>query len=277
MTYDVLGPGLLDYQPCRYGTSRLLFRGPKRDLSNPYIAFVGTNETYGKFVEQPFPALVEQALGVTCANFGQLNAGVDAFSFDPFVLDAASAADISVIQVLGAQNMTNRFYSVHPRRNDRFLEAATLLKTIYREVDFADFHFNKHMLGALLSVSTERFQTVRQELQEAWVARMRLMLKQVKGKSILLWIAGHSPDDIDPYDIDTLGSDPLFVTRDMINQVKPYATSVVEVVVSEKAQRAGTDGMIFGELDAAAAAEMMGPAAHAEAAKAVTKEIRALF
>ena len=277
MTYDVLGPGLLDYQPCRYGMSRLLFRGPKRNLTDPYIAFIGTNETYGKFVERPFPALVEKSLGRTCANFGQLNAGVDAFSFDPFVLDAASAADLSVIQVLGAQNMTNRFYSVHPRRNDRFLEAATLLKSIYRDVDFADFHFNKHMLGTLLDVSIERFQTVRQELQEAWVARMRLMLKQINSKTILLWIAGHSPDDIDPYDIDTLGSDPLFVTRDMINQVKPYATSVVEVVLSDKAQRAGTTGMIFGELDRAAAAEMMGPMAHEEAARAVTKEIRALL
>jgi hypothetical protein len=34
MTYDVLGPGPLDYLPCRYDMSRLLFRGPKRNLNN---------------------------------------------------------------------------------------------------------------------------------------------------------------------------------------------------------------------------------------------------
>ena len=152
MTYDVLGPGPLDYLPCRYGASKLLFRGPKRDLSAPYLAFVGTTETYGKFIETPFPALVEETLGVTCANFGQITAGVDAFASDPFVLQAASDAEITVIQIMGTQNMTNRFYSVHPRRNDRFVAAASILKTIFREVDFADFHFNKHMLSHLMTV-----------------------------------------------------------------------------------------------------------------------------
>ncbi len=36
---------------------------------------------------------------------------------------------------MGAQNLSNRFYAVHPRRNDRFLRASTLMKTIFREVD----------------------------------------------------------------------------------------------------------------------------------------------
>lgn len=32
MTYDALGAGALDYLPCRYGTSKLLFRGPRRPV-----------------------------------------------------------------------------------------------------------------------------------------------------------------------------------------------------------------------------------------------------
>ncbi|MDC1223540.1 DUF6473 family protein [Ascidiaceihabitans sp.] len=46
MTYDVLGAGNLDYLPCRYGTSKLLFRGPRRPLKEPYIAFLSGTETY---------------------------------------------------------------------------------------------------------------------------------------------------------------------------------------------------------------------------------------
>jgi uncharacterized protein DUF6473 len=63
MTIDALGLGALDYLPCRYGNSKLLFRGPKRSLDEPYIAFIGGTETYGKFLAKPFPVLVEEEFG----------------------------------------------------------------------------------------------------------------------------------------------------------------------------------------------------------------------
>ncbi|KIN65251.1 hypothetical protein Z945_292 [Sulfitobacter noctilucae] len=276
MTYDALGQGPLDYLPCRYGTSKLLFRGPRRELKEPYLSFIGTTETYGKFIETPFPALVEKATGLTCANFGQINAGIDAFSSDPFVMDAASGSDIAVIQVMGAQNMTNRFYAVHPRRNDRFVTTASLLRTIYREVDFSDFHFNKHMLNCLKQTSAERFAAVRQELQDAWSARMRLMLKRITGKSIVLWFADHAPEDESDDGAGDLGRDPLFVTRQMMDEIAPYCTSVVEVVPSKNALSRGTEGMIYDDMDVVAASGMLGPAAHAEAAEALCNAIAAL-
>jgi hypothetical protein len=272
MTYDVLGPGALDYLPCRYGTSRLLFRGPKRNLNSSYCAFIGGTETYGKFIQQPFPALVELELGMPCVNFGQANAGIDAFSYDPFVIDAAAKANVTVVQVMGAQNMTNRFYAVHPRRNDRFISTSTLLRKIYRDVDFADFHYNKHMLTRLMMVCPDRFEVVRQELQQAWLARMRLMLKQISGKSILLWFAEHTPDAGSDEGVG-LGPDPLFITTDMLHEIAGFATEVVEVVASTKAKSQGTEGQFFGEMEAVVASEMMGPMAHQEAAVAVLRAI----
>lgn len=276
MTYDALGPGALDYLPCRYGTSKLLFRGPRRDLDQPYVAFVGGTETYGKFIEKPLPALVEAQVGTTCANFGFLNAGIDAFIQDPFVLEAASSAEVTVVQVLGAQNMTNRFYSVHPRRNDRFVAPSTLLGTIYREVDFADFNFNRHMLNHLLMVSAERFEAVVSELQQAWLARMRLLLGRISGKIILLWMADHKPPAAVVPDVEDLGSDPLFVTQEMIEEIAPLATEYVEAVASKQAMDARTEGMVFSQMETLAAHEMLGPRAHAEAAEAVTAAIQEL-
>ena len=41
MTYDLQGLGALDYLPYRHGASRLVFRGPRRDLGAPYVAFLG--------------------------------------------------------------------------------------------------------------------------------------------------------------------------------------------------------------------------------------------
>jgi hypothetical protein len=276
MTYDALGPGSLDYLPCRYGSSKLLFRGPRRDLETPYLAFVGGTETYGKFIEKPFAVRVEEEIGTKCVNFGFPNAGIDAFSHDPFVVGAAVDAKITVIQVLGAQNMTNRFYAVHPRRNDRFVSASQMLQTIYREVDFADFHFNKHMLKRLMVVSPGRFEAVRAELQQAWLARMRLLLGQIKGKTILLWLSDRAPASNGAINEEILGSDPLFVTSEMMDEIAPHATKVIEVVASKEALAAGTDGMVFSQMEALAAAEMMGPVAHTEAAGAVVDAIRML-
>lgn len=276
MTYDVLGPGPLDYLPCRYGASKLLFRGPKRNLQGRYLAFLGATETYGKFIEHPFPQLVENVLGTACVNFGQINAGIDAFATDPFALEATDGAELTVIQILGAQNMSNRFYSVHPRRNDRFVEASALLRAIFREVDFTDFAYNKHMLQTLMRASTDRFDAVRQELQDAWLARMKLLLRQINGKTLLLWLADHAPELAEDARTDDLSRDPLFVTREMIEELRPIATDILEVVTSQRAREAGTAGMLFNEMDAPAAAEMMGPIGHQEAADALIKKIKAL-
>ena len=276
MTYDMLGPGPLDYLPCRYGNSKLLFRGPKRDLGDPYLAFIGGTETYGKFIKEPFPALVEGMHEKTCVNFGLPNAGIDAFTQDPFVLGAAARADVTVLQVMGAQNMTNRFYSVHPRRNDRFVAASSLLATIFREVDFSEFHFTKHMLNYLVEISPERFDKLREELQQAWLARMKLVLGQIRGKSILLWFSHHAPIDEDDAARFDLTRDPLFVTRAMLDEIAGYATSVVEVVAQPEEITDDVDGMIFSEMETMAAKEMLGPVAHAACAAKLSEAIDAI-
>ena len=101
MTYDALGAGPLDYLPCRYGTSKLLFRGPRRPLKDPYLVFMRGTETYGKFIANPFPELIEQRIGKTCINLGCVNAGVDVFATDPQVARMASGADVTVLQLMG--------------------------------------------------------------------------------------------------------------------------------------------------------------------------------
>lgn len=269
MTYNVLGLGPLDYMPCRYGACRLTFRGPQRELTGPYLAFIGATETYGKFIAAPFPSLVERVLGIPCINLGQMNAGIDVFCREPFVLEAASNAKVTVVQILGAHNMTNRYYAVHPRRNDRFVAASGLLRSLYDEMDFADFHFTRHLLGQLQAQGPERFLAVQRELQDAWVARMRLMLQQIRGQTVLLWLSTQPPRDGDALFAPGIGDDPVMISRSMIDQISPYASHVVEVIVSEQARNMGTRDMIFHPLEEPAAASMLGPAAHQEVADAL--------
>ncbi len=268
MTYDAMSAGALDYAPCRYGNSRLLFRGPRRRLDAPYVAFLGGTETYGKFIKAPFPALVESDLGLNCVNFGIPNAGIDAFVNDPTVMDAAQRARVAVLQVIGAQNLSNRFYTVHPRRNDRFLTASPLLRVIYPEVDFAEFHFNRHMLSHLHKVSSERFSIVRAELQKAWSARMDLLTRQIGSRVLLVWFADHAPLRDEPVGPDPARSgDPLFVTREMLDSLAGDQVTLAQVVATPEAISAGTSGMVFSEMEAMAAKKMLGPRAHGELAR----------
>ncbi|MGO4914253.1 DUF6473 family protein [Pseudogemmobacter sp. W21_MBD1_M6] len=267
MAYENLGANALDYYPCRYGKSRLTFRGPRRGLEGRYIAALGGTETYGKFIRSPYPQRVEELSGITTVNFGCMNAGADVFIQDPTVLGACSGAHVTIVQVMGVQNMSNRFYAVHPRRNDRFLRASSLMKSIFRDVDFTDFNFTRHLLGTLYHQSPEKFEILREELKDAWYARMSALLGKIEGKTVLLWMAGHTPDDYDK--VRQLGCDPLFVDRQMIERIRPLVTRVVEVVPSDAALMMGSSGMVYSSMEGPIAKEMLGVGAHEEVAWAL--------
>lgn len=271
MAYERPGESPLDYNQCRYGHSKLLFRGPKKSTKDKYLAFIGGTETYGKYIAEPFPELVEQRLQIPCLNLGAVNASVDAFVNDDSVLALASKAKVTILQVTGAHNISNRFYSVHPRRNDRFLKASTLMQTIFRDVDFTDFSFTRHLLTSLKMRAPDKFEVLEQELKSAWSARMELMLKKIGGRVILLWVSERAPDE-GCYD-DELGLDPLFIDQQMIDRVREQVSDYVQLVVPPEIAERGTEGMLFPQMEAAAASEMHGPALHELIAEKLAEQI----
>ena len=275
MTYENLGPPALDYFPCRYGNSKLLFRGPRRRLQGDYVAFLGGAETYGKFTELPFPMLVEHETGVRSVNLGCVNVGIDAYATDKSLIDICAKARVTVIQVMGAQNMSNRYYAVHPRRNDRFLRASTLLQTIYGEIDFTEFSFTRHMLKALAKAAPTKFSLVVQELKDSWVARMQTLIEQIEGKVVLLWLADHAP--VGDRGLDAGDAEPLFIDKSMIAKLSSIVPDVVEIIAEPQERRDGLEEMAFGPLEQPAAEEMLGPVVHRRAAAALAPVIARLM
>lgn len=275
MAYAFPGAGALDYSPCHYGASRLLLRGPLRHLEEQYIACLGGTETYGKFVPHPFPTLLEEALDVQVLNFGCVNAGPDVFLHDKEIIGIASEADACVVQIMGAQNLSNRYYSVHPRRNDRFVAATPLLRAIFRDVDFTEFNFTRHLRSVLRRKSTERFEVVAEELRAAWVAQMTALLAQITCPTVLLWLADTPPPSPDRRA--DLEIEPMLVDADMIAAVRPHATTDIEVVPSAAARRLGAEGMAFGPMEAPAAATLPGPAVHHEVSERLVPVLHQLL
>lgn len=278
MTYEQPGGSPLNYFPCRYDRSRLLFRGPRRDVSGDFLAFLGGTETYGKFLPAPFPALVEAEMGLAAVNLGCLQAGPDAYLNDMATLDLARRARVTVLQVPGALNLSNRMYAVHPRRNDRFLRASPLLQGLYPEVDFTDFAFTRHLALTLAERGAERgadrFRLLATELQTAWVARMFTLLDHLAPPVVLVWVGLQPPPPADTADL--MSETPL-VHAGMLAGLRNRVAALVEVVVSDRARAEGANGMAYAVQDEQAARALPGPAAHAEIAAALVPVLRGLL
>lgn len=270
MSYAQLGMSALDYQPCQYPGSVMTFRGPRTDMDGPFLLCLGGSETFGKFSNDPFPGRLGDRLGRRVVNMGAMNAGVDLFLHDGAVKAAIAQAEAVVLQVPGAANMSNRFFTVHPRRNDRFVKASTMMQTIFREVDFTEFHFTRHMLSALKLRSAERFSVVVEELRAAWVARMARLIGRIEVPVHLLWLSHRAPSDEVPQGGD-LGYDPLFVTATMLDEVAPLADSLTVSIWQDDGQPPAMRGLAFGKGEEAAANVMPGPADHEHVSRALAE------
>lgn len=267
MSFEQRGPMPLQYHPGAYPGSVLRFRGPVQELKEPYILCLGGSETFGRFIHAPFPTQLGDHLSQSVINMGVMNAGLDVLTHDPAIKAATERASAVILQVTGAQNMTNRFYAVHPRRNDRFLKATTMLKTVYPGVDFTEFHFTRHLLTHLKSVSEDRFEVLVTELQSAWLARVTRLMDRIKVPVHLLWLSNRQPDQ--PSEEQGLGRDPLFVTQELLDQAATHAASLTIAAPDLSNLARPTRGMFFAAREEAAARMLPGPKAHDVAAAAL--------
>ena len=220
MKHDKTGLLTGDIARVCYEGSRLEVRGPERTLSGRYLACLGGTETFGPGMSAPFATLLEERMGRECVNLGTLNAGAGAHLGDPALLEICNGAERVVLQVTGAQGVSNRLYTVHPRCNDRFLKASATLRAFYPDVDFTEFCFVRHMLSSLQDLCPERFETLRKELHTAWTMRMRKLISCLTVPVTLVVLPERRGDG-------RLGDDPLFVTSEMVEALRPIVNDIV--------------------------------------------------
>ncbi len=272
MSYAQTGADALEYNTWRHGASRLVFRGPRMRFDGAFNLALGGSATFGRFIERPWPGLVDGATGVPMANLGAQHAGIEAMLRDPEIQALMGRAQAVVIQITGAHLVSNAYFRVHPRRNDRFVTATPALAALFPEVDFTDFSFTRHLLGTLRGIDARRYGHVVSELRTCWLSGMQALIGRASGPCIALWLAEAPPPEDSP--APALGRDPLFVTRAMVDALAPHLAEVIEVTGST---RLPAEGMVFAPIQAAAAAELPGPALHAQAAGAVADRLRRLM
>lgn len=261
MSVSAIGDHMIDYAPCRYNGSRLWFRGPARALDRPYLACLGGCAVYGRYLAQPFPALLGARLAMPVLNLGVENAGPDAYLNDPGALATAANAKTALIQLAGSHNISNRFYRVHPRRNDRFLSASPTLRALYPEMDFTEVHFTRHLLSALFRLCPNRFEAIATEVRLAWRARMRHLIHRIRGDVVLFWLA---PFPLSEARLDLTWWD-IFLDARTVDGLRPHVHRIIEVVSPDWDK--GKSRMQVPLLEQARARLLPGPAVHRQAAE----------
>lgn len=253
---------------CYYGLSRIPFRGPIRPTDGRYVACLGGTDTFGRFIREPWPELVEAELGEVCVNLGCPSAGADVFLADSAVQALCHDAAATVIQVTGAANLSNAFYKVHPRRNDRFIRPTEALTRLFPDVDFTDIAFTGHLLSRLRTTDEGRFDVVLEVLKKTWLCRYEAQIDACLGPVFLLWMAERSPDM--PQSANPRPCDPDFIHRPLLEALRARVDGIIEVV----ARPGDTGDMSYTPLDRIVAGQTLGPSVHMKVADAVVPALK---
>lgn len=244
----------VEVRPRRGATGKIL-----RDAQPGYCVALGGDGTAGRFVAESWPRLLERLSGRMVLNFAAPHSGLDAMLVDGELLRVAAGARLRLIEIPNAINLTNPFYKVHLRRNERIVAATPLLGRLYPEVDFTEFSFTRHMILRLWEVDRERFMEVSKVLSQVWSEKIELLLDKLEGASVLIWW-GNRPPLAKGDEQALLPGAPMLVDAEMIMAVREMAEGLVELVTPD--HLGGAPQRPRGPLDVVAARELPGAESH---------------
>lgn len=231
--YQKPDQALIDYEGYKWGRLNQVYRGPEPDLSRPYVACVGAAQTFGRYVERPFPSLLADELKMPVANFGAASAGPGFFLRDAAVIEAASSAALCVVQVMSARSLSNRLFKVQLSRNAQIEAVSKSLEALFPHIDFETFTYAHNMLNQIADEDPDKFVAVEAELKAAWVARTRVLLQSIQTRRVLFWFSERNPDEVPSAGVDGQALKyPQFVDQEMLDAVTPLVDRVVRCVTS---------------------------------------------
>ncbi len=213
---------IIDYQLWNLtGVPRKL-RGPAPPslAEGEYITCVGAAQTFGCYSEKPFPALLQEALGIPVLNFGVAGAGPSLFTRQHF-LDHINGGKLVVLQVLSGRSTGNSLFQ--PVNSGEMLN---------RRSDGVELGAAPMYAQLLQSKSRDEVEAVIRETRENWLREFNELINRITKPVILAWFSVRSPDYRESYSsVECLfGKFPQLVNREMIDRIRPRVDRYVEYV-----------------------------------------------
>ncbi|MFS4437907.1 DUF6473 family protein [Paracoccaceae bacterium GXU_MW_L88] len=216
----------------KFGTMAQLYRGAALQPIKPYIACLGSSETYARNISVPWPGLLAKRIDLQVMNWAQNGAGPGYYLRDADMIAALNRAKLTIVTVMPAHFLSNRLYSVLDRRNQMLKDVSEMATALFPELEFHRFETVNEMMHAMHKQSAERFRVLDVELKGAYIARMRDLLQLVEGRKLLLWLSPRRPGGrAMDMQADDCGPLPQFVTTEMMEAIRPYADHYVEHIL----------------------------------------------
>jgi len=210
----------IDYQV--WDLSGLELRGPRPDVTKPYVAALGAAPTFGLFTEQPYVNLVATRLGLQALNLGVAGAGPSFFMKRPDLVRAANGAEWAVVELFSGSSVANSRFDLgrnHAHLIDRQNPDAGPVG--------ADVGY-QHLIDEM---STSDLVTLRAEIRQRYIAEMSALLQQITVPTVLVRFARRASKGQEG--TETLasywGGYPHFVDQGVIDALRLRADAYLEL------------------------------------------------
>lgn len=206
------------------GLEPQLYRGPAVDFSQPYLAFIGAAQTFGRFVEQPFATLLGQRLGIQVVNLGIGGAGPRHFNTEKY-LSILNQAEAVVLQVLSGRSSSNSMF-------DNAASGGLRGKSAFDNKPIIAGNFFARL------VQDEPLETVMRivaETRDDYTKQYIDFIKKISAPRILFWLSTRQPDYQEVYGNAVhaiLGAFPHLINQGMIAKISALCDDYVQCVSS---------------------------------------------
>ena len=237
---------VVDYAMYEDEASGLFFRGPPQPRpENGYISCVGAAQTLGCFCPSPYPALLQERLGLPVVNFGYGGASASFFLTSDEVIDTLNRGRLVVLQMMSGRSESNGIFE---SGGLEFLTRRDTGEKVAAQKAYRDL-LAKHELPAPLNKPVRMFfgpSEVREALAQTranWIESHKALIARIKVPVVLMWFSRRRPEQRtrrkfeawwQRYDSATamFGDYPQLVTRKMVEAVRGDVQHYVEAVTS---------------------------------------------
>ncbi len=216
---------IIDYRLWRHESIGRPLRGPDPGQLVPgrFVAAIGAAQTFGCYVERPYPALVGDALSLPAINLGVAGAGPLFFASHRAFLAVARRAALVIVQVMSGRSESN---SVFESRGGELLT---------RRADGTRQGAEPSYRALLEEAPADVIDDVVEETRRNWIDNYRTVLAALDDVPVvLLWMSERGIDYERSYDdvFAFFGQFPQLVDPSWLGPLVPLADGCVEVVSS---------------------------------------------
>jgi hypothetical protein len=234
---------VIDYECYRLECTDLWFRGPPPDTLTPgkYFSAIGAAQTFGCFAPRPYPALLEETLGLTALNLGYSGAGPAFFTRQEQLLEYVNRGAFCIVQVMSGRSSGNSLFRnpeglAHGfRAGDGEPATAESIFDLLFQREFERIPLPRRLRTRILRRSGIPLPSVRRVVRETrdnWTREFQTLMSLITVPKILFWFSERSPSYAAKYHSRSalLGEFPHLVESQMLDSIRPLADCFVNCI-----------------------------------------------